>query len=443
MKKILVPAAAIAMLAACSDNTVVNSFEEAKCKGKITLSVMDGDANTPVAGASVRSQYSAATEKTDSSGYVVFDNNDIGGYIFEVSKSGYATVRSYVSVEETGANDVSRVPDVVQTIPMYKAGVTVSGNVYYRDAETGNLNPAKNVTVILSYPEASIFPSEIEMKTGKDGSYKFEDVAEKVEFSIETVQSTIDEKIYIPENSVSAVGVRTGSSKDMDMLVLKRDSKAPHFLSSNLSKMDTDKNIELTFSTALDADSLLNNWTVKRNGYAVLTTQSLSKDKKTVVIEPVSGSWSDDASYTVNGVAYSKEGGKVVYSDVFTIGSVALPGQVSNLKVFVDTTGYDPEIEEDYGYSDSELLAMMNLNLTWKAPTGDVDTYEIYYKTDESNDFVQFTYTSSTSYSETLTNLPSSITSAEKVSFYVLPKNKTGMANPEEAKPVSWTVVKF
>lgn len=227
------------------------------------------------------------------------------------------------------------------------------------------------------------------------------------------------------------------------MLVLKRDSKAPHFLSSNLSKMDTDKNIELTFSTALDADSLLNNWTVKRNGYAVLTTQSLSKDKKTVVIEPVSGSWSDDASYTVNGVAYSKEGGKVVYSDVFTIGSVALPGQVSNLKVFVDTTGYDPEYEEDYGYSDSELLAMMNLNLTWKAPTGDVDTYEIYYKTDESNDFVQFTYTSSTSYSETLTNLPSSITSAEKVSFYVLPKNKTGMANPEEAKPVSWTVVKF
>lgn len=150
MKKILVPAAAIAMLAACSDNTVVNSFEDAKCKGKITLSVMDGDANTPVAGASVRSQYSSATEKTDSSGYVVFDNNDIGGYIFEVSKSGYATVRSYVSVEETGANDVSRVPDVVQTIPMYKAGVTVSGNVYYRDAETGNLNPAKNVTVILS-----------------------------------------------------------------------------------------------------------------------------------------------------------------------------------------------------------------------------------------------------------------------------------------------------
>ena len=120
-KELLLSASAVAMMVACSDNTVVNSYDEAKDKAKITVSVLDGSSNEALDSAKVKAQFENEASYTDKSGFVTYKKNDIGTYVFDVSKKGYSTTRATVDVVEMGANDVSRVPDVVLTVPLYTA----------------------------------------------------------------------------------------------------------------------------------------------------------------------------------------------------------------------------------------------------------------------------------------------------------------------------------
>ena len=233
-KELLLSASAIAMMVACSDNTVVNSFDEAKAKAKITVTVLDGSSNETLDSAKVKPQFKNEASYTNSEGFVSYTKNEIGDYVFDISKKGYSTTRATVSVVETGANDVSRVPDVVLTVPLYKADVTVKGKVYYRDRTTGNLIPAEKVKVVLSYtssatssktsdaslvsgllkaegsavaPEPSfiIYPSEVFATTNDKGEYEFTNVAEMVNFYVDVLQSKIDSKYYCRSTCLTAV----------------------------------------------------------------------------------------------------------------------------------------------------------------------------------------------------------------------------------------------
>ena len=154
-KQLLLSASALALVVGCTDNTVVNSFDEAKAKAKITVSVLDGSSKEAIDSAKVKAQFDKESRYTDAEGFAVYNKNDIGTYVFDISKQGFSTTRATVSVVEMGANDVSRVPDVVLTVPLYKADVTVKGKVYYRDRTTGNLIPAEKVKVVLSYAGSS------------------------------------------------------------------------------------------------------------------------------------------------------------------------------------------------------------------------------------------------------------------------------------------------
>ena len=122
-KELLLSASAIALVVGCSDNTVVNSFDEAKSKATITVSVLDGSSNEALDSAKVKPQFEDESSYTDKNGFVSYTKNDIGAYVFDISKKGYSTTRATVSVVEMGANDVSRVPDVLLTVPLYKADV--------------------------------------------------------------------------------------------------------------------------------------------------------------------------------------------------------------------------------------------------------------------------------------------------------------------------------
>jgi len=436
-KSILLSASVIAMLTACADD-VVNSYSEAKATGKITISVMDGNSRAPIAEATVKNQFEDKGSPTSESGFVYYENMDIGTYIYDISKKGYASIRTTVKLNETGANDVARVPDVVAEVAMYRAGVNLTGGVYYKDIETGNLLPAKDVSVILTYPTAPIFPSEIILTTDSTGSYKFEDVAENVTYSLEPVQAKIGGRLYRPTTAVTASGLRSGTSKTMDNLIMEVDSESPSLMSSNLQDIDSTTAVKLTFSSALNEDSLVGNWSVSKNGNEVLVITSLSKDGKTLTIEPLSETWSNNSSYAISGTAYSEDGVGTTVSKGFTVGgTVAIPDQVTNLDVATDSTDYDADESSSYNYNYNILLS-----ITWKAPKADVDGYKIYYKTNEMDDFVFFSEVLTTKYEKALGSLSTAITSAKKVSFVVLPYNAAGIASVADAKIVSWDVPK-
>jgi len=438
MKKTFIfSAAIIATLTACSDD-VVNSYSEAKSTGKLTVSVIDGNSREPIKEATVKTQFDEKGYPTSENGFVYYENMDIGTYYLDISKKGYASVRKSIKLEETGANDVSRVPDVVANIYLYRSGVTVAGSVYYKDPETGNLLPAADVTVILTYPSASIMPSEILLQTDSTGSYKFEDLAEKVEYSIEPVQAKIEKKLYKPTKPVTASGLRTGTSKKMDNLIMEVDGEAPMLMSSNLAEIDTNTAVKLTFSSALNEDSLVGNWNVTKGKNEVLVLTNLSKDGKTLTIEPLSDKWSTKSSYTITGTAFSPEGISTEVTKSFTVGgTIAIPDQVSSLEVETDSTDYEEDESDTYNYNYNIFLT-----ITWKAPKGDIDGYKIYYKTNEMDDYVFLSDVIETKYEKALGDLSTTITSAKKVDFVVLPYNAAGTADVSKAKIVSWTVVK-
>lgn len=431
----------MSLLAGCtSESTVTNAYEDAKAKANITLAIVDGNSNEAIDSAEVRSQFDDNTLYSDDGGFVVYKKKDIGGYVFDVSKEDYATSRVYISVEEKGANDVARVPDVVKNVPLYKADVKVSGKVYYLDTKTGNMVPASKVEVVLSYSNSqssavSIYPSEISAKTDSSGSYTFKNVAENVGFTVDVLQTKIDSKLYASTGAVDAEGVRSGS-KIMDFIVMGVDGETPTLIGSNLSKIEQSTALEFDFSMELVADSLEGKWIVTKGGSKVLTTVSLSKDKKTVSVKPVSGSWSSKSNYQVEGTVYTKEGMFAPVSKSFSVGSVDIPKAASELKAKLDTTNYISSYGNYYNYMYNAML-----KLTWKAPSSEVDGYNIYYKTSEMDDFEYYAKTDTNVYTRLISGLSFlSDTAVVSVSFIVLPYNAAGESSVASAKKVTWDV---
>lgn len=463
-KELLLSASAIALMVGCSD-TVVNSYDEAKAKAKITVSVLDGSSNEAVDSAEVLAQFDKNPKFTDNNGFAIYKKNDIGAYVFDISKKGYSTTRATVSVVEMGANDVSRVPDVVLTVPLYKADVTVKGKVYYRDRTTGNLIPAEKVKVVLSYsgsqnvqsdeeetdgvlmkkessvetPEPSfiIYPSEVFATTNDKGEYEFTNIAELVNFHVDVLQSKIDSKYYRSAGYVNASGARAGSIKNMEEITMVADGESLKLLNSNLDAIDDSTDLEFGFSTELDKDSIDGFWVVKKGGTTkVLTTASLSKDKKTITIAPLSESWSHSDSYTVEGEVYSKDGVRITVSKSFSVGSVAIPKHVSNLKVKLDESAYIDEYSALYNFMYNAYL-----KLTWTPNTKDVAGYNIYYKTNAMDDFIFFTEVQDSVYSRSVSSLSFlSDSSVTKVEFIVLPYNGAGEPSVAKAKKATWEV---
>ena len=459
----LFSAVSLALLAGCSsDSSVSTSFDDAKSKASITLAIVDGNSNEAVEGAEVKTSSSDEVSVTNERGYVIFEDKEIGQYVFEISKKDYASIRVVVDVEEKGTGDVPRVPEVFELLPLYKTGVTVKGKIYYLDESSGKLVPAKKTKVMLSYansdvaadddksngvltkkvsvesPEPSfiIYPSEVFATTNDKGEYEFTNVAELVTFRVDVLQSKIDSKYYRSAGYVQLSGARAGSIKNMEEITMVAESETLKLVSTNLGNIEDSTKLEFDFSTGLNADSIEGFWTVKKGGSKVLTNASLSKDKKVVTIAPLSDSWSHSDSYTVEGVVYGKDGTRMTVSKSFSVGSVAIPKHVSNPKVKLDESQYDADYPAYYNY-------MLNgrLKLSWTPNSKDVAGYNIYYKTNVMDDFIFFAEVPDTVYSRSISTLSFLCDSSVKnVSFIILPYNGAGEPSVSKAKVVTWEI---
>ena len=416
---------AAALLAAC-DSTVTNTNDDAKAEGNITIMVVDNHSGAALSGATV---YSVTDDKAvvgDSLGRSVWKKRALGDHSFQVSKDGYATVHTQVTLAEQGQGDVPRVGDVVQTVPMYKAGVLAKGIVLYND-DKGKLNAASKVTVYANLPPEFV-PSELSTQTNDKGEYSFDNLPEGVEIAISVGQELIDSKKYVGDavHPIGGASYRSGDLINVGAINLVKTSAQIVKVADNTSEIDTVSDVTFTFAAELEADSVnVSKWTVTKGGNEVLVTVALSSDKRTVSITPYTEKWTKGSTYSVRGTVYSVDGSSSTVSASFTVGggstgSSARPGNVDGLKITED---------EDYSYY---------IHLSWNEARGDVYRYNIYLKTNLVNDFAFYTSTADTTYRIDLDDFSSSVTD---VYYIVLPVNDDGVeADIAGARSVKYTI---
>ena len=426
LKHIVSILASGAFLAAC-DSTVTNINDDAKAEGTITVRVVDNHSGAALPSVTVYSVVDDKTIISDDLGNSTWEESVLGDHAFQVSKEGYATVQTTVTLAEQGLGDVPRVGDVVAVVPMFKAGVTAKGIVLYTD-DKGKVSAAKGVTVYAKLPNYFV-PSEVSVKTSDEGEYVFQDLPEGSEIAVYVGQESINSQKYIGGEAKAIGGetYRAGDQINVATINLEKLSAAIVKVSDNATEMSASSDFSMTFAAELVKDSVTNDhWTVTNgSGSVVLSTVSLSNDKRTIKITPYSGKWNAETNYTVRGTVYSVEGATSTVATSFSVGAKSsgeAPAQVKNLTV---------EQDPDYTYY---------ADLSWTAPKGDVDGYNIYYMTDVNPDFVKYSSVSSTSttYRFDIDDLPSAV---KQVSFIVLPYNEDGVeASIEEAKSVTYKI---
>lgn len=416
---------AAALLAAC-DSTVTNTNDDAKAEGNITIMVVDNHSGAALSGATV---YSVTDDKAvvgDSLGRSVWKKRALGDHSFQVSKDGYATVHTQVNLAEQGQGDVPRVGDVVQTVPMYKAGVLAKGIVLYND-DKGKLNAASKATVYANLPPQFV-PCELSTQTNDKGEYSFDNLPEGVEINISVGQELIDSKKYVGDAvlTIGGASYRAGDLINVGSINLVKTSAQIVKVADNTSEIDTVSDVTFTFAAELEADSVnVSKWTVTKGGNEVLVTVALSSDKRTVSITPYTEKWTKGSTYSVRGTVYSVDGSSSTVSASFTVGggstgSSARPANVDGLKITED---------EDYSYY---------IHLSWNEAKGDVYRYNIYLKTNLVNDFAFYTSTADTTYRFDLDEFTSSVTD---VYYIVLPVNDDGVeADIAGARSVKYTI---
>ena len=416
---------AAALLAAC-DSTVTNTNDDAKAEGNITIMVVDNHSGAALSGATV---YSVTDDKAvvgDSLGRSVWKKRALGDHSFQVSKDGYATVHTQVNLAEQGQGDVPRVGDVVQTVPMYKAGVLAKGIVLYND-DKGKLNAASKATVYANLPPQFV-PCELSTQTNDKGEYSFDNLPEGVEIDISVGQELIDSKKYVGDAvlTIGGASYRAGDLINVGTINLVKTSAQIVKVADNTSEIDTVSDVTFTFAAELEADSVnVSKWTVTKGGNEVLVTVALSSDKRTVSVTPYTEKWTKGSTYSVRGTVYSVDGSSSTVSASFTVGggstgSSARPGNVDGLKITED---------EDYSYY---------IHLSWNEAKGDVYRYNIYLKTNLVNDFAFYTSTADTTYRIDMDDFTSSVTD---VYYIVLPVNDDGVeADIAGARSVKYTI---
>ena len=416
---------AAALLAAC-DSTVTNTNDDAKAEGNITIMVVDNHSGAALSGATV---YSVTDDKAvvgDSLGRSVWKKRALGDHSFQVSKDGYATVHTQVNLAEQGQGDVPRVGDVVQTVPMYKAGVLAKGIVLYND-DKGKLNAASKATVYANLPPQFV-PCELSTQTNDKGEYSFDNLPEGVEIDISVGQELIDSKKYVGDAvlTIGGASYRAGDLINVGAINLVKTSAQIVKVADNTSEIDTVSDVTFTFAAELEADSVnVSKWTVTKGGNDVLVTVALRSDKRTVSNTPYTEKWTKGSTSSVRGTVYSVDGSSSTVSASFTVGggstgSSARPGNVDGLKITED---------EDYSYY---------IHLSWNEAKGDVYRYNIYRKTNLVNDFAFYTSTADTTYRIDLDDFSSSVTD---VYYIVLPVNDDGVeADIAGARSVKYTI---
>ncbi len=430
MKRLLTAAAAGALfLASCSDDVVVNDFQDSKPTSTINFRTRDqitGDLLDSVA--VTRLSYDTLVKYTDVDGFTRFTGVQIGEYIFRFQREGYATLLLDAGVYDL-SGDVPRVPDYNYDVELPKLGASVEGRVFYSDAN-GNKLAVEEATVLLKLSNISGYrwPSEyITATTDEEGNYSFTNLPEGVGYTISVRQMTVGGKVYSYTGSLSYSDVLDGEVKKATALTLTILGNPLTVTSTNFNgdlKVSTEDVVVLNFSEVVDSAAIkFGDIIVSVGGDQVLTTAAWSNGYKTLTLSPVDGAWWKNSSHAITLSLQSLDrvilsGGSTYYftpADAVT----KLPGQASKLKTTFSGTGIPSQTTSSF-------------TLSWMEGT-DAAGYSIYLKTSEDSAFVWVKNV----IDDTTTTIYSDFSEGKILSYRVLSYNDLGTATVSSAPAIS------
>ncbi len=413
----LTPALALgALFIGCGADLTETSNTDAQVKGSILFVTKDSETGATLDSVSfVRLQDgNDKVVMTDSAGQVIFKSLDNGDYLFEVSKSGYATLWSDVSLNlENQDSDAPRIYDEVVPLSMYELGAEVGGKVYYVDKD-GNKQVAAGAAVELTV--SSIFKKKLYTATADSvGVYSFTDLPENVSYTIKVLKYTDADDIVYNTSSFSVNGVKAGETRTLNSVSVTIDAKPFERLSDNLDVLKESDSISIKFSEPVNVSAIeKNDMRVLLSGDLVAADFSWSSDKMTLTVKTVSGKWKNGSTYSLVLDLLSAEGDDYTSSESF---STKTSGSLADIAASAITY---------IAYDTNEVNADDNsVTLYWNE-IANADGYEVYVK-----DYSDSTFNYVTSSTDTVASINTNglFTKGRDLELMVVAYNGTSRAS--------------
>lgn len=415
-KSYLVGLVSLGMLIGCGDDAVVNENSEAKKTGSVSVFVEDIASGAALDSATVEMQGAKLVARsTNVAGMAQWTGLTIGEYVFVISKTGYATRRVVVNLDDNAANEAfPRVQDQVSEVMLPRMGAAISGKAFY--TEQGQTKALSGATVVLNMPNG-LLPSQLTATTGTDGAYSFASLPEMTEYSVAVLQTTVAGKVYALAASESVDEVHAGETRIVNNMILNPNSASLLLTETNAKTIGAAEALTMVFSDGIDVAELkLGDLTMTAGGEQVLITWTLSADKRTMTISPFAGKWFagvHTVTYSVTSEKGASKSGTLIFSPGSATGAPANSAKVIVLNSILDTNKVD-EFEDTY-------------QLIWNK-VASASGYYIYAKSTADSAYVMVDHTQSTG-DTTETVYGPTISTTNTVTFLVQPYNDNGAAD--------------
>jgi len=419
-------------LVGCSDNTMEQSYSDAKGEGKVSLLMRDNVTGALLSNVSVTlidNNKKVAADTTDSTGLAVFTGLTVGDKLFQVELAGHAGKIITVSLSD-GSSDVPRVMDVAEEVRLPLLGAQVTGKVYYED-KYGNLNVLSGAAVDL-YLEAQApgtwVNGHLSATTGDDGAYTFDSLPEDVKLNVYVRSTTVAGEVYAAATSRTINMLKSGESRTLDKITLNVDGDALILLSDNLDSVSESGVLELIFSTEIDTSLIkLDDIKVTHGADKIASTSAWSDGNHKLTVKSSTGKWyvgSQDLVLNlqdINGASYAKS---LPFSPESK--SVA-PSNATNLKIKANVYGKDTNRVNSNTAS---------VTLNWTA-SANAEGYDILVKSEKDSNYVFTANVGSGTDSSYALNTTSFFDSAAVVKIMVLAYNSKSYADISKAPVIT------
>jgi len=390
-----------------------------KPKGNVTLKV-DSKANPyGIKGVEVVLVTGDAKEgktSTDEYGEVVYENLEMGTYVFMISKEGFAPIYQTVELKnESTEAEVPKVGNITANVELLELAVSASGKVVYTDKD-GNNHPADTATVellLIAGPGQKFVEEIITVRTNSLGDYTVDSLIPEFTEAVVYVKSIqVGDQKYKGSTTENIPATFAGEFEYVSPIKMAISAADFMIYSTNLKDIAYNENIKITVSEDIDADEIKYGDIKVSKGTEIMTTNTVSEDLRELTIIPTQGNWGTSGSYTVEIKLYSKDNEMLDETLNFSFEVKGAIGVVSGIKVInsIPGTSLDTNIVDE---------TTTSIDLKWNALANTVG-FKVFKKaTGDSN----FTFVQTASDTVTTLSTTGWFTDGKSVSLVVIGYN--------------------
>lgn len=393
---------------------------------RVIMTVLDRHTSEPLADAMVNI-IGLNSAKTNSSGIVAFDSVVAGAYLVSCTKSGYEGTYDQFSLSlDSNSNTVPVLNQSIDVFFMSKKGVTVRGNLYYKDESRHQLANDATIECQLIGTTGG-YQKPIVTTTSDDGSYTITGLPEYVTYSISVLPFTASGVSYKQAAALTVSGRAANDTVRADDIVLQKFTDGTFIvLAHNLKTFTRTDSIIFEFSEAVDreklnADSIY--VTIGSISARMLIKQIWKDNDKKLCIIPYDGAWEIGVPYVLSMRKLQSVKGKPLNNAEFITYNFTptVNGDLGKVEDVRFRVGSSDTIKVDYNTSSVTLL--------WSELEG-AASYQIYQKATEDSSW----YLANSTADTTITLATSSLfLDGGQLEIMVLAKNSSSMSSFEDA----------